>query len=104
MLALNFLQAMQITAGLSLRLRKTQRGRLRSGSVLLGHIHLTQLCVVNHSVETVPQLLSPPTCLPRCLQEALCTASTKAIFSYGLTKHQGAARSPEHQTLVGNDI
>lgn len=35
------------------------KGRFRSETAPLGHIHMTQLCVANHSMETVPQLLSP---------------------------------------------
>lgn len=46
-------------------------------------------------------IVKPLTCLPRCCQEVLCIARTKAIFSYGLTKHQRAARSTEHQNRGG---
>lgn len=47
-------------------------------------------------METVPSLLSPSRD-PRCFQEALCIASAKAMFSFGVTKSQRAARGTEHE-------
>ena len=38
-------------------------------------------------------IVKAPARLPCCSQEALCVASAKAIFSYGVTKRQRAARS-----------
>lgn len=37
-------------------------------------------------------IVRPLARLPCCFQEALCAASAKAIFSYGVTKRQRAAR------------
>lgn len=80
------------------------KGKVQEWNCSLGsHSYDTALCGKPLNGNSTP-IVKPLTCLPCCYQEALCIVSTKAIFSYGLTKHQRAARRTEHQTLVGNDI
>lgn len=49
-------------------------------------------------------IVKPLACVPCCFQEALCLVSAKAIFRYGVTKHQKATRNTEHEIVVGNVI
>lgn len=80
---------------------KAKRRKAQKWNGALGSLAFATALYVKALKGNSTLIVKPLTCLPWCCQEVLCIASTKAIFSYGLTKHQRAARSTEHQNRGG---
>lgn len=80
-------------ASLFSQMRKKSQLKAQKWSRLLGHCHLPlRLGCKPLNGNSVP-IVKAQARLPCCFQEALCVASAKAIFSYGVTERQRAARS-----------
>lgn len=71
---------------------KEEKVRTEGSEVERGHFHSTQHSGGKPLHGNSAPIVRPLARLPCCFQEALCAASAKAIFSYGVTERQRAAR------------